>query len=93
MYSQTEPRLERPGLGEGECEDGKRDADCTASNQGRPVWRVLRELHPLTRSISFLVQVVVLMLRFLDDQVLSADKVSDADTAVSSPQVKDGNPV
>jgi len=57
------------------------------------VGRVLRELHPLTRSLSFVVHVVVLMLRFLDVQVLSADKVSDANTTISSPQVKDGNPV
>jgi len=57
------------------------------------VGRILRESHPLAQSLSFSDRLVMLMLGPLDVQLLSVDKVSDAHTTVSSPQVKDGSTV
>jgi len=59
------------------------------------VGRIPRELSDLpTQSISFgLGSFRALMPASLDIQPLSADKVSDADTDVSSPQAKSGNPI
>jgi len=54
------------------------------------VERVFRESYSLNL---FWPVSCALMLGFLNIQPLSADKVSDADTIVSSPQVADGNPV
>jgi len=82
LCSQPWSRSGRLGLGEGQGEDEKKSE-----------WAEFLVSCP-TQSIPFgLASSCVLMPAFLDIQPLSADKVSDADTDVSSSQAKSDNPV